>query len=188
VAAAPVVPAPPPLPAVAEIVTKPTAPRKTVPVQTATLVTEPRVSAHRPWEAVLDGPARLTSEFGPRNDPFNGRIRDHEGIDLAASRGTKVYPLADGRVTFSGWNRSYGNVVIVSHGDGLETLYGHHERNHVRAGDRVSSSTALGSVGSTGRATAPHLHLEVHRAGEPVDPIPFMTGRAPLPSATPAGP
>lgn len=138
---------------------------------------EPGDASSSPWQSVLDAPARLTSEFGPRSDPFSGRWRQHNGIDLASEQGTQVRPLLPGKVVFSGWRNGYGNTVVVRHADGLETLYGHHAENLVGKGDEVSQKTALGLVGSTGRATGPHLHFEVRRNGEAVNPLPFMTGR-----------
>ncbi len=140
------------------------------------------------WRAIVDGPARVTSEFGLRADPFTGESKRHGGVDLAAARGTTVYPVAPGEVVFSDWMSGYGNVVKVAHGDGLETLYGHQDENLVRVGDRVSSTTPLGTVGETGRATAPHLHFEVRRDGEALDPVPYVTGLMSLRGVDAAGP
>lgn len=127
-----------------------------------------------PWTQVLEQPAHLTSEFGIRRDPVSGRWQQHDGIDLAAPMGSQVYPFKEGQVIFSGWQSGYGKVVIVRHDDGLESVYGHNSQNLVHAGQRVTEKTPLSLVGSTGRSTGPHLHFEVRRDGQAVDPIPYL--------------
>ena len=129
-----------------------------------------------PWQRTLDAPARLTSEFGRRRDPFTGHTSFHGGIDLAAKSGTKIYPFREGVVTFSGWKSGYGNVVFVQHEDGLESVYGHNAKNLVKPGEQVGPQTVLGEVGSTGRSTGPHLHFEIRKRGKAIDPVPFLTG------------
>jgi murein DD-endopeptidase MepM/ murein hydrolase activator NlpD len=129
-----------------------------------------------PWGRLVEGSARLTSEFGHRTDPFTGRPDYHRGIDLAADFGARVRPYAPGVVTFSGWQPGYGKLVIVRHDDGLETAYGHNASNLVRRGDSVDADTVIALVGSTGRSTGPHLHFEVRENGEPVDPVPYLSG------------
>jgi murein DD-endopeptidase MepM/ murein hydrolase activator NlpD len=114
--------------------------------------------------------ARMTSRFGMRSDPFSGHSRDHKGIDLAAPQGAAIRPVADGTVVLAGKRSGYGNVVVVDHGDGLRTLYAHCHELKVRAGDQVDGRSVLGTVGSTGRSTGSHLHFEVRRDGEQVDP------------------
>jgi murein DD-endopeptidase MepM/ murein hydrolase activator NlpD len=112
---------------------------------------------------------RLTSRFGRRWSSF------HEGIDLAAPRGTPVLAAAPGRVVHSDWSISgYGNLVIVEHPGGLVTLYAHNKVNRVRVGQSVDTGDVLAEVGQTGRATAPHLHFEVRRDGKPRDPLDFL--------------
>lgn len=133
-----------------------------------------------PWAPVLEGKARISSEFGMRKDPFNGEMAFHDGIDLAVKRGTGITALKDGVVAFSGWQGGYGNTVIVRHEDGLETLYGHASRTHVREGQAVKAGTVLADVGSTGRSTGPHLHFEVRKDGEAVNPIPYLKGNTTL--------
>lgn len=133
-----------------------------------------------PWAPVLDGKARISSDFGMRKDPFNGEMAFHDGIDLAVKRGTGITSLKDGVVAFSGWQGGYGNTVIVRHEDGLETLYGHASRTHVREGQVVKAGTVLADVGSTGRSTGPHLHFEVRKDGEAVNPIPYLKGNTTL--------
>lgn len=127
-----------------------------------------------PWTQVLEQPAHLTSEFGLRRDPLSGRWQQHDGIDLAAPVGSQVYPFREGQVVFSGWQAGYGKVVIVRHDDGLESVYGHNSQNLVQVGQRVTDKTPLSLVGSTGRSTGPHLHFEVRRDGQAVDPIPYL--------------
>ncbi|MEX2015438.1 MAG: M23 family metallopeptidase [Candidatus Hydrogenedentales bacterium] len=136
-----------------------------------------------PWRQLIDGKARLTSEFGPREHPITGRMHEHRGIDLAARSGTPIYPLRPGTVVTSGWRGGYGNVVVVRHDDGVETLYGHNAENLVKAGDRVDGSTPMALVGSTGQATGPHLHFEVRRENEALNPIPFLTENKGAPAA-----
>lgn len=131
-----------------------------------------------PWSRVLGGPARLTSKYGMRKDPFTGRPQFHDGVDIAAKSGTDVYPSMPGRVTFSGWKPGYGKVVVVEHANGLETVYGHASKLLVKAGDTVTADSAIAHVGSTGRSTGPHLHFEVRKNNVPVDPLPLLTGES----------
>ncbi|MCC6696674.1 MAG: peptidoglycan DD-metalloendopeptidase family protein [Candidatus Hydrogenedentes bacterium] len=129
-----------------------------------------------PWSKVLGGPARLTSKYGMRTDPFTGRPQFHQGLDIAAKAGTEIYPSMPGKVTFSGWRPGYGKMVIVEHPNGMHTVYGHASKNLVKAGDVVTTDTAIAQVGSTGRATGPHLHFEVRKNDVPVDPLPLFNG------------
>lgn len=127
-----------------------------------------------PWTALLEQPARLTSEFGMRADPFTGQPAFHPGIDLAVDHGTAIRPVQPGTVTFSGWKSEYGRVVIVQHKDGTESIYGHNAKNLVKAGMDVDEATVLGLSGSTGRSTGPHLHFEVRKNGKAVNPVPYL--------------
>ena len=120
--------------------------------------------------------SRLTSAFGVRADPFTGHQRFHGGIDLAAPAGTDVRAARSGTVTDAGSNRVYGTYVVVSHPGAIETLYGHLSRLDVAIGDRVANGALLGTVGATGLATGPHLHFEVRRRGERVDPLDLIPG------------
>jgi murein DD-endopeptidase MepM/ murein hydrolase activator NlpD len=129
------------------------------------------------WKNTLDGPARLSSAYGLRTDPFTGQPRFHDGIDLAADRGTPIRPFREGTVSFSGRKAGFGNVVIVDHGKGLESVYGHTDRNLVKTGMKVTRNTILGEVGSTGRSTGPHLHFEVRKSGQSVDPLPYLSNQ-----------
>ncbi len=128
-----------------------------------------------PWSKILAEPARLTSEFGPRRDPFDGTSTRHDGIDLAAKRGAEVFPMDEGMVKFAGWMPGYGNVVVVKHLEGVETVYGHNAKNLVKTGDTVEKGDAIATVGSSGRSTGPHLHFEIRERGKAVDPIPHLT-------------
>ncbi|MBB3059244.1 M23/M56 family metallopeptidase [Microbulbifer rhizosphaerae] len=118
--------------------------------------------------------ARVTSGFGMRPWPIKDaefkKKRLHRGIDLAAPRGTRVQVPKAGEVTFSGTMGASGEVVIIDHGQGVETLYAHLDKRLVNKGDRVERGQILGLVGSTGKATGPHLHWELHRDGKVVDP------------------
>ena len=131
--------------------------------------------AYNPWKRIVAEPARLTSEFGPRRDPFDGSKTHHDGIDLATKRGSKIYPMAEGTVKFSGWMPGYGNVVVLKHGNGMESVYGHNAKNLVRAGEAVSAGDAIATVGSSGRSTGPHVHFEIRKQGHAVDPVPLLT-------------
>lgn len=109
----------------------------------------------------------LTSGFGPRW----GRM--HEGIDVAAPTGTPIVAAASGTVIYSGWMGGYGNLVIIDHGGGIATAYGHQSAIYVTAGP-VSQGQAIGAIGSTGHSTGPHLHFEVRINGAPVDPLGYL--------------
>ena len=113
---------------------------------------------------------RVTSNFGMRMHPIKGVHRHHDGMDIAAPEGTPIRSVRGGEVTFSGERGGYGNIVIVDHGNGLSTRYAHCRDLNVKKGDRVYPGTILGTVGSTGQSTGPHLHLEARRDGKPVDP------------------
>ncbi len=119
---------------------------------------------------------RISSPYGPRSDPFTGKSRFHKGLDIAAPRGTPIYPRGPGEVIFSGALSGYGNIVIIRHPDGVVTRYAHNEKNLVEAGEEVDGTRPIGLVGSTGRATGPHLHYEVLVDGRPVDPL-EVTGK-----------
>tara|TARA_R110001592_G_scaffold112406_4_gene310630 strand:+ start:1401 stop:2549 length:1149 start_codon:yes stop_codon:yes gene_type:complete len=127
-----------------------------------------------PWQPILNGSARISSNYGMRKDPFTGRMSFHGGIDLAAKRGTEITAFRDGEVTFSGWKGGYGNMVVVRHEDGLESVYGHTAKNLVTVGDKVDAGTVIANVGSTGRSTGPHLHLEMRRHGKAINPMPHL--------------
>lgn len=114
---------------------------------------------------------RITSGYGWRRDPFTGCRSFHNGLDLAASTGTPVYPATAGTVRSVGYSRVYGNYIIVRHHSGYQTLYGHLSYVSVSRGSYVSTSTKLGGVGSTGRSTGPHLHFTVYKNGATINPL-----------------
>lgn len=116
----------------------------------------------------------VSSEYGVRRHPISGTTQRHNGIDIAAMRGTPVYAPADGVVTFAGDRGGYGLTVIIDHGYGIQTLYAHSSRLHVRAGQRVQRGDLLTDVGTTGVSTGPHLHYEVIINGQPVNPRAYL--------------
>jgi len=115
---------------------------------------------------------RIASGFGTRIDPVYKVPKFHPGLDFAAPIGTPIYATADGVVTDAGYNSGgYGNRVVIDHGYGYETLYGHMYRIKTRVGAKVKRGEVIGYVGSTGKSTGPHCHYEVHRGGNRVDPV-----------------
>ena len=128
----------------------------------------------------VDG-ARLSSRFGRRRHPVLGYTRMHRGIDFAVPRGTPVMAAGRGRVEFAGWNGSFGRYLRIRHAGGYKTAYGHFTKfaRGIRRGARVEQGRIVGYVGSTGRATGPHLHYEVHHNGRKVNPLSIRlpTGR-----------
>ncbi|MET0138050.1 MAG: M23 family metallopeptidase [Sphingobium sp.] len=119
---------------------------------------------------------RLTSNFGVRNDPFNGSHRMHQGVDIPGALGTPIYATADGIVSRAQWAGGYGNLVEISHGNGLQTRYGHMSKLIALPNQRVVRGQLIGLMGSTGRSTGSHLHYEVRIAGSAVNPIPYLEG------------
>jgi murein DD-endopeptidase MepM/ murein hydrolase activator NlpD len=115
---------------------------------------------------------RIASGFGYRIDPVYKIPKMHAGLDFTAPTGTPIYATADGTVKLANFNSSgYGNHVIINHGYGYETLYGHMVRIKARVGQKVKRGDIIGWVGSTGKSTGPHCHYEVHKNGDPVDPV-----------------
>lgn len=117
---------------------------------------------------------RITSNFGYRRDPFNGRAAMHGGIDFKGMVGSPVFAASRGRVSFAGRRGGYGNVVEISHGNGMMTRYAHLSRIDVARGDTIDGGDVLGGLGSTGRSTGPHLHFEVRINGRAVNPRKFL--------------
>ncbi len=115
-------------------------------------------------------PDSITSDFGVRNDPFKRSSSFHSGVDIRGYYGTPVYATADGTVSMAKYYGSYGNAIIIKHSNIYQTLYGHLMEIDVESGDVVKKGDIIGTVGSTGRSTGPHLHYEVIKNGEPVDP------------------
>jgi len=126
-----------------------------------------------PVSAAMSAASRqVTSGFGWRRDPFTGETRFHRGVDLRAAYGEDVAVGAGGRVAFAGPQGSYGNTVVVEHANGTRTRYAHLSVALVQEGDTVEPGQVVGRAGSSGRATAPHLHLEVtDRHGRPLNPL-----------------
>ncbi len=113
---------------------------------------------------------RITSRVGLRNDPIDGILRFHNGVDISVPEGTPVRPIAAGTVVYSGFRSGYGNTIIVEHPDGMMTIYAHHSANLATFGQQVEKDTVIALSGSTGHATGPHLHFEAWKDGENVTP------------------
>jgi murein DD-endopeptidase MepM/ murein hydrolase activator NlpD len=116
----------------------------------------------------------ITSPFGWRSNPFGGGPEFHQGLDIAAPSGTPVTAAAAGTVIMAQWYGGYGNYILIDHGGGYSTGYGHLSAIYVSSGQVVQRGQAIGAVGSTGQSTGPHLHFEVRIAGKPVDPAPRL--------------
>lgn len=112
----------------------------------------------------------MSSAYGTRNDPFEGSQTWHEGIDFAGQEGSEVLATAGGIVVHAGPMSGYGNLVEISHGDGMTTRYGHNRSVTVQVGEIVRKGQAIATLGSTGRSTGPHVHYEVLKNGTPVNP------------------
>jgi murein DD-endopeptidase MepM/ murein hydrolase activator NlpD len=139
------------------------------------------------WELLQDRSALLaatpsskpaqgwyTSRFGYRLSPYTDKPMMHEGLDIAAAPGTPVHATADGIVTFAGYDAGYGKLIIIDHGYGVETRYGHNSQIHVAYGQKVRHGDIISAVGNTGRSTGPHVHYEVRVNGQPIDPINYI--------------
>lgn len=119
---------------------------------------------------------RITSSFGHRANPFGGySVETHRGMDIKGPMGAPVKSMAKGKVIFSGVKGGYGNCIILEHGSGFQTLYGHLSKIMVRKGQKIDIGQHIGNIGSTGRSTGPHLHYEVHQNGKRINPISFLT-------------
>jgi murein DD-endopeptidase MepM/ murein hydrolase activator NlpD len=148
-----------------------------------------RLEEHlRTYEAALKERARVpsiwpvegesTDSFGVRGNPFGGGSSEfHPGQDIAAPRGTPVIAPADGTVVKAEWQNGYGQTVVIDHGNGLTTRYGHLSKIEVVAGREIKRGDELGQVGSTGRSTGPHLHYEVRIGDVPVSPLYYLPAR-----------
>lgn len=124
----------------------------------------------------VDG--RLMGGYGQRSDPFSGEGAYHSGVDISAPVGTQVHAAADGAVVHAGFNNGYGRLVVIDHGNGYQTYYAHLSRMHVIEGQEIRRGEIVGAVGSSGRATGPHLHYEVRIGQSPVNPYRFLTKAA----------
>lgn len=121
-------------------------------------------------------PARgwVTSDFGQRVDPYTAERVMHAGLDIAGPHGERIISPSDGTVVFAGMEGGYGNVIVIDHGFGVKTRYGHLSRILVKAGQKVTRGAEIGAIGNTGRSTGPHLHYEVRVNGVPQNPRQFI--------------
>jgi murein DD-endopeptidase MepM/ murein hydrolase activator NlpD len=118
---------------------------------------------------------RVASGFGYRIDPIYKTPRFHAGLDFTAPQGTPIYATANGVAKIAGnTGNGYGNYVVINHGYGYETVYGHMYRVKVKVGERLRRGDVIGYVGSTGKSTGPHCHYEVHKNGQRIDPVYFF--------------
>lgn len=122
----------------------------------------------------VPGRTRISSPYGNRTHPVLGGTRFHSGIDIPAPTGTPIIAAASGTVIMSQYSGSYGNVVIVDHGNGVSTLYAHNSRNQVSVGQRVQAGQTIALIGSTGMSTGPHLHFEVRKNGSTTNPMNWL--------------
>ena len=112
----------------------------------------------------------ISSSYGYRNDPFTGKKTFHKGVDIPAAKGTPIHALAGGVVIYSGDRNGFGNMVEIDHGNGYSTRYAHISKLIVEAGDRIDQDQVIAEIGSTGRSTGPHLHLEMFKDGRRFNP------------------
>ena len=121
-------------------------------------------------------PGSITSNFGHRENPFGGsNVETHKGLDIKGPMGAPVKAMAKGEVAWAGPRGGFGNCIILKHGNGFETLYGHLSKILVSSGQQIEIGQQIGNIGSTGRSTGPHLHYEVHRNGQKINPESFLT-------------
>lgn len=121
-------------------------------------------------------PGAITSTFGHRENPFGGsNVETHKGLDIRGPLGAPVKAMAKGTVAFAGRRGGYGNCIVLKHANGLETLYGHLSKILVIPGQKIDIGQQIGKIGSTGRSTGPHLHYEIHRNGQRINPQAFLT-------------
>jgi murein DD-endopeptidase MepM/ murein hydrolase activator NlpD len=117
----------------------------------------------------------LSSKFGRRIDPFTGKWEQHKGIDIAGKEGSDIMALGDGVVIWAGPRQGYGNLVEIDHGRGYITRYGHNRKLLVKAGDTVKKGQTIALMGSSGRSTGPHVHIEVVQNDKQIDPAPYLS-------------
>ncbi len=133
--------------------------------QRSLLASTPSIFPTRGW---------VTSDFGTRIDPYTAERKMHQGMDIATPHGQPIQAPSDGTVVFIGTDGGYGKVLVVDHGYGVKTRYGHLADVHVRLGERVKRGDKIAAVGNTGRSTGPHLHYEVRVNGVPENPRKFI--------------
>ncbi len=136
------------------------------------IATQRSLLASRPTNWPVRG--WITSRFGMRNSPFFESRTMHHGLDIANEEGTSIKAPADGVVTYTGWEGGYGKLIVIDHGYGFSTRFGHLQRHLVNIGQRVRRGQVIGFMGSTGRSTASHLHYEIRVNGVPVDPQKYL--------------
>lgn len=134
----------------------------------------PVVSGNGMFTHPCPGYSRISSYFGHRTAPLAGASTNHKGVDFAAPTGTPIYAAAAGTVTSAGYSGKAGNLVIVNHGNGMQTYYMHCHRIYVSAGTKVSKGQNIAAVGTTGNSTGPHLHFQVMSNGAPVNPLKYL--------------
>jgi murein DD-endopeptidase MepM/ murein hydrolase activator NlpD len=117
---------------------------------------------------------RITSKFGRRRDPVNGKMARHKGLDIAAPLRSPVFAPASGKVIFSGWKGRFGRMIVIDHGFGIKTRYGHLRRLYVKRGKQVKFGDKIAQLGSSGRSTGPHVHYEILVNGKSVNPLDFI--------------
>lgn len=117
---------------------------------------------------------KITSGYGNRRHPVSGRSDFHNGVDMAAPHGTRIRAAASGTVSFAGWMGGYGRVVIIDHGNNYETLYAHNSQVLVNEGQRVNRGSSIARIGTSGVATGPHVHFEIHQNGSHQNPMNFL--------------
>lgn len=118
----------------------------------------------------------ITSGYGHRENPFTGEnVESHKGLDIKGNYGEIVRSTASGRVSFAGRRGGYGNCIVINHGNGFETYYGHLSKILIEEGQKINVGDQIGKIGSTGRSTGPHLHYEVHKNGKVINPRSFLT-------------
>ncbi len=132
------------------------------------------VSGNGTFTHPCPGYTRISSQFGYRTAPLRGASTNHKGTDFAAPTGTPIYAVADGTVTSARYSGNAGNMIVINHGNGLQTYYMHCSRIFVRAGTRVSKGQHIGAVGTTGNSTGPHLHFQVMSGGRPVNAMNYL--------------
>lgn len=123
---------------------------------------------------ILPAQGTISSPFGMRDDPIDGEKRFHYGIDIDANYNSKIFAAKSGKVIFSGEKGNYGKTIIIRHKGGINTIYAHNSKNLVEAGEHVEKGEPIARVGDSGRSTGPHLHFEVRRNGESLNPIKFL--------------
>jgi murein DD-endopeptidase MepM/ murein hydrolase activator NlpD len=117
----------------------------------------------------------LTGTFGGRSDPFSGEPAFHQGLDISTEKGQPVFATADGTVETASYTGDYGNLIVIKHGFGLVTRYGHLSRYNVKPGSPVKRGDVIGFVGATGRATGAHVHYEILANGQLINPLQLLT-------------